>query len=337
VSIAGTFEIDTLLPAQYLIAAVDDPSIDGWPGEAWMAQAARGAEAVTLGRGDMREIQSLVLRSISSGLAPPRTHRWPVWSLDGALFGQIANPSPTTRFSVEGTVRDSTGRPAVRAAVTARCQNRWYDHSGPVFADGDGRYRLTGLEPGACTLTAEGDLPFSGEPVLVEGNPPLPMVVTDLADSEVTIDKDLVIELRLRRIRRPSFAGDWTLDANNSSAAVAKPPALDLGPPAASLAVYHKEETINLGEDRLSSGPIYRTDGSGEPTAFGAGRFRVEVNAVSRWQDERLVTRLTVPASATGPARTYEETRWLDKNGTMVVEVRGQDGSILRRSVYRKV
>jgi len=90
-----------------------------------------------------------------------------------------------------------------------------------------------------------------------------------------------------------------------------------------SLHVYHKEETVNFGA----------TDWSG---LFGAGASAVNVEAVSRWQGETLVTRWTLPATGARRLQSYTETRWLDKTGAMIVELRSSGGEIVRRTVYRK-
>ncbi|HVQ42011.1 MAG TPA: carboxypeptidase-like regulatory domain-containing protein, partial [Vicinamibacterales bacterium] len=70
VSVAGTFQVDTLLPAEYFVAAVDDPSIDGWPMESWLAGAAEGAVRATLGRSQTRTLSPVRLRTIPVERAP---------------------------------------------------------------------------------------------------------------------------------------------------------------------------------------------------------------------------------------------------------------------------
>ncbi len=75
VSVAGAFEIDTLLPAEYFVAAVDDLSMDGWPMESWLTGAAEGAVRVTLQRSQTRTLSPVRLRTVPVERAPVREHR----------------------------------------------------------------------------------------------------------------------------------------------------------------------------------------------------------------------------------------------------------------------
>ena len=112
VSVAGAFEINTLLPAEYFVAAVDDLSIDGWPMESWLASAAKGAVRATLGRSQTRTLSPVRLRTIPVERAPVREHRrvidaqWPsfagLWSLDdGTMVVEIRRPGePNLRRTV---------------------------------------------------------------------------------------------------------------------------------------------------------------------------------------------------------------------------------------------
>lgn len=327
VSIAGAFEIQHLLPGQYLVASVDDESIDGWPNEAWIARTARRAEAVAIGEGNLGLVASLTVRSIPPGPASaPRASPSRVMLFDVmSLFSRGAIPDVTV--DLDGTVRDSTGKPAVRAEVTLR---RDGDVDAAVFTGLDGRYRFGGVTKGSYTITAEADVPFSDRPILVGSDQPLPMVVADIVEMDLELDRSRVIDLKTSLVRRPSFVGDWTLDEQNSSATSGQLTD-DLGPPPATFSVSEFTDGIEWSRGLAFGGLRYRLHGAGEELTI-AGR---SVTAVTRWQGEHLVTRLTVPGSAERPVRTYEETRWLEKNRTMVVEVRGANGSVLRRSVYR--
>jgi hypothetical protein len=236
VSVTGKFEIDTLPPAEYFVAAVDDPSIDGWPMESWLETAAEAGARLTLGRSETRTLSPMKLRTIAVERGLVREHR------------------------------------------------RFIDRSGA-----------------------------------------------------------------LERVQRPSLEGEWTLDVSRSSATgggrgqVDTPGGgrgggLGLGPSAESLLVRQTSESLTVEErhGRETARIIYRFDRS-ESIELPAGRNAgTQATALSRWQGSRLVTTITLPATAVGAATTYEETRWLETDGTMVVEIRRPGEPNLRRTVYRR-
>jgi hypothetical protein len=250
VSVAGAFQIDGLLPAEYVVAAVDDLSMDGWPMESWLESAAEGAVRITLGRGEARTLSPIKLRTIAVERAPVREYRR---FIDGAF------------------------------------------------------------------------------------------------DVRMTVTRSDTVNFRLERVQRPSFAGEWTLDAGASSAngggrgAVDTPGGgrgggLGLGPSAESLDIRQTAESLSIEErrGRETARMIYRFDRS-ESIVLPAGRSAgTEAIALSRWQGSRLVTTITLPASAVGGATRYEETRWLEQDGTMVVEIRRPGDPNLRRTVYKR-
>jgi hypothetical protein len=229
VSVAGAFEIDSLLPAEYFVAAVDDPSIDGWPIESWLAGAAEGAVRATIQRSQTRTLSSLRLRTVPVERAPVREHR------------------------------------------------------------------------------------------------------------------------RVIAAQRPSFAGAWALDVARSSSTgggrgqVDTPGGgrgggLGLGPSAESLDVRQTSDLLSIEErrGRETARIVYRFDRS-ESIQLPAGQNAgAEASALSRWEGNRLVTTITLPATAVGGAMTYEETRWLEADGTMVVETRRPGEPNLRRTLYRR-
>lgn len=61
--------------------------------------------------------------------------------------------------AVEGTLRDRKGRPLVNVPVWARndTTGRWLSPVSDVSSDGDGSFRIEGLEPGTWTVAAGGD------------------------------------------------------------------------------------------------------------------------------------------------------------------------------------
>jgi hypothetical protein len=229
VSVAGAFQIDGLLPAEYVVAAVDDLSIDGWPMESWLESAAEGAVRITLGRSETRTLSPMKLRTIPVERAPVREYR------------------------------------------------------------------------------------------------------------------------RVIGVQRASFAGEWTLDGAGSSATGGgrgqvdtvgggRGGGLGLGPSAEWLDVRQTSDLLNIEERRghETARIIYRFDRS-ESIVLPAGRNAgTEAIALSRWEGSRLVTTITLPATAVGGATTYEETRWLEADGSMVVEIRRPGDPNLRRTVYRR-
>ena len=149
----------------------------------------------------------------------------------------------------------------------------------------------------------------------------------------------------------PSFAGEWKLEPVRSSSTgggrgVVDTPGggrgggLGLGPAPDALVITQDTRLLRVEElrGRDKSSVTYRLDGMPEVRALSAGRNSgVRVTMNSRWRDERLITTFTLPASAEGGAVTYEETRWLEPDGGMVVETRRPDAPNVRRAVYRKV
>ena len=345
VSVAGAFEVDNLLPAEYFVAAVDDLSIDGWPMESWLATAAEGAARVTLGRSETRTLSPIRLRTIPVERAPVREYRR---RINGASPRGLGRPRG---FTLEGVVHDAAGQALPHATVTAVPTSSSRSSAGPVFTDQDGRYRLTGLDAGEYLIRAEADVPFRDQPVMVRaGGRALPMIVTELDDVRITVSKSEIVNFKLEQVRRPSFAGTWTLDATRSAAAGGGRGAVDtpgggrggglgLGPSAESLFVREQtSDVLNIEErrGRETAQIAYRFDRS-EPTVLPAGRNAgTEALALSRWQGSRMVTTITLSAAAVGGAATYEEVRWLEADGAMVVEIRRSGDANMRRTVYRR-
>lgn len=345
VSVAGAFQIDGLLPADYVVAAVDDLSIDGWPMASWLESAAKGAVRLTLGRSETRTLSPMKLRTIAVERAPVREYRR---FIEGAVAVESEKPG---RLTLDGVVIDAAGRPVPHATVMAIGTSiQGLLSPKPVFTDEAGRYRLSGVDPGQYLIRAEADVPFRDQPVAVRVDArSLPMIVTDLDDVRMTVTRSDTVNFRLERVQRPSFAGEWTLDVAGSSASGGGQGQVDtagggrggglgLGPSAESLGITQTSESLSIEErrGRETARIIYRFDRS-ELITLPVGRNAgAEATALSRWQGSRLVTAITLPASAVGGATTCEETRWLETDGTMVVEVRRPGEPNLRRTVYRR-
>ena len=152
-------------------------------------------------------------------------------------------------------------------------------------------------------------------------------------------------------VPQPNFAGRWEIDRTGSSsvgggrgqvdmAGGGRGGGLGLGVSADALVISQDNRALTMEERRGTERArvVYRVDGSRTEVTLAAGRNQgTKTTAVSRWQDARLVTTITLPASAVGGAVTYEETRWLEKDGTMIVEIRRPGAENFRRTVYRPV
>ena len=149
----------------------------------------------------------------------------------------------------------------------------------------------------------------------------------------------------------PTFAGEWKLEPERSSSTgggrgVVDTPGggrgggLGLGPSPDALLITQDTRLLRVEElrGRDKSSVAFRLDGMPEVRALSAGRNSgLRVTTTSRWRDGRLITTFTLPASAEGGAVTYEETRWLEPDGGMVVETRRRDAPNVRRALYRRV
>ena len=149
---------------------------------------------------------------------------------------------------------------------------------------------------------------------------------------------------------RPDFSGAWVLDAaasqaltmgggGGSGAGTGQGGGLGLGPPAERITIRQNATQLTVEENfgSVRSRLTYRFDGRaaqnsvpvGGGRASGSGRFQ------SSWDDERLVTEITIQVARV-PARRYREVRSLTADGALVVEIsevgRPTRG---RRSVYR--
>jgi hypothetical protein len=125
VSVTGAFEIDALLPADYFVAAVDDPSIDGWPMESWLATAAEGAARATLGRGETRTLSPIRLRTIPVERDPVREHRRLIEGSFVDDWSTLPAVSPWKASCVTRRVVRCHTRPSRPIGLnwTARCRN----------------------------------------------------------------------------------------------------------------------------------------------------------------------------------------------------------------------
>ena len=143
----------------------------------------------------------------------------------------------------------------------------------------------------------------------------------------------------------PDFSGKWKLDVGRSASSGGGRGAgtgggggqgggLGLGPAAETITIGQHATSLKIEEQsagRPSARRVYALDGKRVTNSLAGG----SATSVSTWQRDRLVTKLVI--SARGGSREIEETRYLDADGRLVVEIvmPGRDNS--RRSVYNKV
>jgi hypothetical protein len=165
-----------------------------------------------------------------------------------------------------------------------------------------------------------------------------------------TLTAAFVIAIAVVAPQRPSFAGKWALDVAASSSAGGGRGTVDtagggrggglgLGPSAEALIVGQTAGTLTIDERRgeATTRVVYRLDGANAEIRLGAGRSAgAAATAVSRWQGSRLITTITLPAAAGQDAVIYEESRWIEPDHSMVVEIRRPGLTNFRRSIYRK-
>jgi hypothetical protein len=143
-----------------------------------------------------------------------------------------------------------------------------------------------------------------------------------------------------------NFAGTWTLDAAKSSSVGGGQGGgrgtgggLGLGASADRLVIRQDAKTLVVEEHRGSDTATitYALDGKPSTNALPAGRNAGRpATYSSHWDGETLVTTIDAPGAPGSTDRVqYRETRSLDRDGAMAIEVTipGQENS--RKVVYR--
>jgi len=138
---------------------------------------------------------------------------------------------------------------------------------------------------------------------------------------------------------KPDFSGTWTLDPEKSVMGGGRQGGGQRGGGAAPLTITVDGSKLSISRTMGQSGntitTVYMLDGTvskntqpgrqgGEPT---------EVTYTSKWDGAKLVTTIV------NPRGTSTETRWIDADGTMVVETSrtGPDGTpVVTKLVYKK-
>ena len=146
----------------------------------------------------------------------------------------------------------------------------------------------------------------------------------------------------------PDFSGKWKLDQSQSSAVGGGTGAgtgrgnsmgggLGLGASPEELTITQNATTLTI-EQRGSvvSKVVYRLDGSESRGSMPAGERTRAATFKSAWKDGKLVTTMVTEGPGGRGLITYEETRYLTPEGTLVVETRDPSRGNLRRVVYRR-
>lgn len=133
----------------------------------------------------------------------------------------------------------------------------------------------------------------------------------------------------------PDVSGTWTIDVNRSvaigggtgerdTAGGGRGGGLGLGTAPDRLTIRQDANAFTVEERRGTTitSLKYALDGTKTTNTVPAGRNSgASATYVTTWRNRRLVTSVTVPdTQGGGPAATYEEVRYLDAGGSLVVE-----------------
>ncbi|HYV99105.1 MAG TPA: hypothetical protein VE967_16735 [Gemmatimonadaceae bacterium] len=149
--------------------------------------------------------------------------------------------------------------------------------------------------------------------------------------------------------QHPDFSGTWKQDTsrtqsigggtgNRERAGGGRGGGLGLGPPAQELVIVQTAHTLTVTERRDSSSAqtIYALDGKRQTNVMTSGRSSGTTAVfVTTWKNERLETKISAPPGPRGgAATTYVETRFIDRDGSLVIETTIPGRANLRRLVY---
>jgi hypothetical protein len=149
--------------------------------------------------------------------------------------------------------------------------------------------------------------------------------------------------------QRPDLSGTWKLDEQRSSSVGggrgsgggegnSRGGGLGLGASPDTITIVQTAETVVVEERRGAAiaRVTYGLDGKPVANAVASGRSSgANATYTSRWADGRLVTRITVPpAPGGGDQATYQETRSLARDGSLVVEITMAGRPNSRKLVY---
>lgn len=136
---------------------------------------------------------------------------------------------------------------------------------------------------------------------------------------------------------KPNFAGTWTLDAEKSVMAGGGGRQGGMGAQPITITVEGPKMSSSrtMGQSGNTVTTVYMLDGTvSKNTMMGRqGGAPTEVTYTSKWDGAKLVTTIA------NPRGTSTETRWIEADGTMVVETTrtGPDGTpVTAKLVYKK-
>ena len=151
--------------------------------------------------------------------------------------------------------------------------------------------------------------------------------------------------------KRPDFSGTWKLNELGSTATGggrgsgngegnSRGGGLGLGGSPDTLTIVQTAETLVIEERRgtESARITYSFDGKPVTNVVAAGRSSgANATYTSTWKGDQLVTTIRIPpAPGGGELSTYQETRSLDRNGSLVVEITMTGRPNSRKLVYVK-
>ena len=135
--------------------------------------------------------------------------------------------------------------------------------------------------------------------------------------------------------QRPDFSGTWKIDASRSTSTGGG--GVGLGASPESIAIVQTAETMVVEEHRGAEVAriTYALDGKTMTNVVASGRSSgAKATYTSAWKTDRLVTTIRIPGSPGGEVAAYQETRSLDGDGSLVVEIMMTGGPNSRKLVY---
>ena len=142
---------------------------------------------------------------------------------------------------------------------------------------------------------------------------------------------------------KPDFSGTWTLDAEKSvmpqgrgaGMGGGRQGGMGGGPLTITVAGQKMSISRTMGQSGNTTTTVYMLDGTASKNMMGGrpGGEPQEVVYTSKWNGAKLVTTIV------NPRGTSTETRWIEADGTMVVETtrtNNQGEAVTTKLVYKK-
>lgn len=140
---------------------------------------------------------------------------------------------------------------------------------------------------------------------------------------------------------KPNFAGTWTLDAEKSVMPQGRGAGMGggrqggMGGGPVTITVEGQKMSVSraMGQSGNTMTTVYLLDGTASKNTMAGRGEPMEFVYTSTWKGAKLVTTIA------GPRGPSTETRWIDADGTMVVETtrtNPQGESVTTKLVYKK-